>query len=930
MLKKTIKRQLFFMLTILCMSSAAQPLWAGPAMQEDSAALSGVVVNVADGRFIARAELRILPLQISVTTDLDGLYSVELPPGEYSIKINIEGYNEQTVRGIRLAEGATVFQDIALTPAGMDLGQVTVVAEAEQASRAALLAERKSAAALSEGIGAQEMSRLAGSDAADVMQRVTGVSVVDDRYVYVRGLGERYSSTMLNGARLNSPQPDKKVVPMDLFPASLLENIRIEKSYTPDQPGEFSGGTVKVETIDFPRTPVFKISVGQGFGTNTTFQDFQDYPGGKWDFLGFDDGTRSLPGIVPSEKVIRTSRFTSNGFTPQQLTEFGQSFSNVWTPKTETAIPDQNFSLMAGNTIGKLGFVVAFAQSNKFHHQDEIQNVFKVGSQGQIEPFNDFDFAISQRSIRTGLTANVAYQWNDDHRFHFRNFFTKNTTDEARTFEGFNGDADNRVRNTRLRFTEEGVYSGQFGGEHFLHFFGNSVLEWKMTYSRSTLDEPDLREVLFEERGGQFVLADESQSGFRQFNDLFEDGWEPAVDWTFYFNQGSLDGKIKFGGTYGSRQRDFSSRRFRFVPRNTGEIDLTRSPEELFSSENLEQGIFELREETRPTDTYDAQEITRSGYAMLDVSFRKWRFIGGARVESDTQVVETFDPFDRSNPNTITSRLQNTDFLPAINVVYRLSPDMNLRGSFSKTVNRPQFRELAPFEFTDVVGGRAIVGNPDLKRALIRNYDLRWEWFVGAEELISASFFFKDFDDPIEQKVEPTAQLRTSFVNADSATNLGFELDLRKNLGFWSEKLEKFTVSSNYTFVDSNVTIPEAQLNVLTSLSRPLAGQSRHVINLAVDYELRPGGTLARMLFNYQGKRITDVGALGLPDIFQNGYPQLDGVFIHPFSSSWKLKFSVENLLNQTRRFVQGGETQRAFRAGRVFRVTISRSLFPE
>ena len=408
---------------------------------------------------------------------------------------------------------------------------------------------------------------MVGSDASDVMQRVTGVSIVDNKYVYIRGLGERYSSTMLNGAVVPSTRPDKKVIPMDLFPAALMQNIRTEKFYTPDQPGEFSGGLVKMNTVDFPRSPILKLSYGTSFGSTTTFKDFADYPGGSRDWLGFDDGTRSLPSGIPNQRLTRRGRFSNTGFTPDELQGFGQSFSNVWTPHGgQNAIPNQSFNFMAGNTFGKLGVVLALSHGNKWHRQQESRNYYRSAVQGKLSPLREYEMDFSTRSILTGITANFAYELTDNNRIQFQNFFSKDTSDESRFFEGFDSDGQQRVRNQRIRMIEEDVGSTKVSGEHYLTALGNSFLTWRLSYSLSTLDEPDLREALYEERNDRFLLADESQSGFRLFNDLDENIWEPGLDWTTYFNRGIMNSSIKVGASYRSRQRDFLSRRFRFVP----------------------------------------------------------------------------------------------------------------------------------------------------------------------------------------------------------------------------------------------------------------------------------------------------------------------------------------------------------------------------
>ena len=910
--------------------------WFSPALAQvpaERGSLSGIVISVSDGSFVVNAKVTISPGEMTVGTNLDGIFEIELPPGKYDIRVNQEGFLEYQVSGVTVKAGESTYQDIAIAPQGLDLGSVTVTADVIKASAEALLIERKSLPTLSDAIGSQEMSKLVGGGASDVMERVTGVTVVDSKYVFVRGLGERYSSTMLNGSVIPSTQPDKKVVAMDMLPASLLENVRTDKSYTPDQPGEFSGGTVRAETKDLPSEATMKISVSQGFGTNTTFDDFLTYPGGSdWDWLGFGKGARRLPAQVPNERIFASSRFTEGGYDAEELQAIGQSFSNVWTPSaSRSALPNTGLNFSAGNTFGNLGMVLAYSYSNKFHNQQEERKFYQVGYQENLEEYHNYDFDYSTYSVRQGLTANFAYQLGDFNRLLFRNFYTRDSSDEARFFEGFDGEVYTRVSNQRLRYVEEGIYSGQLGGEHYIGALNDSFFEWKLTYSRSSLDEPNMREASYEERSGtSMVLANEPQSTFIMNSGLTETMWEPAIDWNTFFNLDWVSMSVKIGASYRNREREFSSRRFRFSHGpNINDLDLSQSVETLLSPENINPNQFEVEETTRSSDAYGADQITRAGYGMLDASMGDWRFIGGLRLESNSQLVDTYDPFDPGNADTFTSaRLNDTDLLGSFAAVYRMNDSMNLRGSFARTVNRPQFREMSPFEFTDISGGLAVVGNPDLRRAVILNYDLRWEWYLEDDELFSFSFFHKDFDSPIERFLEPTATLRLSYLNAEKARNSGFEVDLRKNIGSIGSTF--FTTNVNFTFVDSNVTIPQESLNVLTTYDRPLAGQSKYVVNGILEWQLPEVRSLARVLFNYHSSRIVDVGALGLPDVHEEGYPKLDAIFMKDLSPAWSLKISGRNLLDQPHEYTQGGLLYRKYSTGQEISVGISYDFFAE
>ncbi|HSR68832.1 MAG TPA: TonB-dependent receptor [Acidobacteriota bacterium] len=907
-----------------------------PALGRENSDVTVWVLHGATGDLMADVRVTVTPGDIVKKTDLDGMVQFSLPPGTYQLRFVKEGFIDKVLQDVAAEDGNPVDETLTLNPQGLEVeleeNEIVVTAQSDRSSVESMLVERRSAATLSDSIGRQEMSLNSGSDASDVMQRVTGVSIVDDKFVYVRGLGERYSATQLNGSVLPSTQPDKKVVPMDLFPASLLENIQTDKSYSPDKPGEFAGGVVKVNTIDFPTAATFKLTYGNSFATNTTFKSFKDYPGGDYEFWGFDDGTRDLPDIIPSQRIVPATRF-SPGFTPEELQQFGRAFSNVWSfDSSNDAIPNQKFNVIGGNTFGRLGVVVALSHNTDYHSQEEVRRVFAQRGE-ELAAANDYDFELSTQTNTTAATANLAYRLTDANRILFRNFYTHNSSDEARRFEGFNADFTVPLRNFRLRFEEESIYSGQLVGEHFFSLFGDNLLEWSVTRARSTLEQPDLRETLYEfdRSSQQFLLSDESQSGFRQFNNLAEVIWEPKIDLSTFLYGNGYTLTIKVGALYRDRERDFSSRRFRLVPLNVSGIDLSADAEDIFIPENIRPNGFQLREETRNTDTYEAFQINRAAYGMADFTVGRWRFVGGLRVENDDQEVQTFDLF---NPERIqeTTRLSNTDILPSANVIFKLSGNMNLRGSFSQTLNRPEFRELSPFDFTDVVGGRSVVGNPDLLRAKIRNYDVRWEWFPGTVDLVSASFFYKTFEDPIERVVRAQAQLLTSFANAESARNFGFELDFRRNLKFLTSKLENFSVNVNYTFVDSDVEIIDDANLALTSLSRPLQGQSRHILNTIFEYANPDWGTSARLLLNYQGDRISDVGSFGIPDILEEGRPTLDAVLIQPLGSSrkWGLKFSAENLLDRAVEFTQGGLIQRAYSLGRKFGISLSYSFFDE
>ena len=895
-------------------------LAAAPAQGQQPGTIAGQVIDEANAITLPGIAVELTgPVDQVEYTDLDGNYRFRVPAGSYELKVAFPGYAEQMVR-LAVVAGELSRVQVALA-SNVFAEQVTVTApslDAESSTAAAQLMLRMRAPVVQDNIGAIEMSANDDSNAADAMERVTGVSVVGGGSVFVRGLGERYSNTTLNGAMLPTTEPDRRVVPLDLFPTALIDSVQVSKTYAPDKPSQFAGGLVEIIPLRLPVETSWEVGAGGGWNSVTTGARGLSYASGGREWTGFDDGARALPGAIPDRRVIRGGRFTNDevGFLQSDLQAFGRAFDNVWDPVDKDHPLDQSYSGLFGGRFGDLGIVATLRHAQSSSFVDEQQTFFNVEEGGAVDVFNGpYDFDISSYERTLGAVGNLAYQFTPNHRLSLDNFYTHLGTDRTRRFEGFNSDADTELRNRRLYFIDEQIRAHHVGGDHLFPAASNSRLEWQAAFSFADRAEPDLRETLYEfdPARAAFVLADESQSGLRQFNDQRDASVEVSASWSTLIEQWSgLGAQIKFGGGHLERDRAFESRRLRLTPRNLSGVDLSLPAEDLFRPANIGP-VWQLKEETRPTDAYDGTQQVSSFYGMLDLPLTaRWRLVGGARVESYRQTVDTFDPFSRGvegSARVISSELDSTDVFPAANLVYALDHEQNLRFSYSQTVNRPEFREVAPFEFTDVVGGRAVAGNPELDQSLIQNVDARWEWFPGAEEVVSASFFFKQFDTPIERVVQPTAQLRTSFANAEAARNVGLEFEGRKLLS------EQFLVGVNYTFVDSEVTIGRQAGQVQTSQLRPLAGTSSNLFNAMAEFRMQEFA--ARLLWSYFGDRISDVGSLGLPDIIEEGRSSVDVVVSRRWDA-FSLKVSFENLLDAPFLFSQAGREQRVFQLGRA------------
>jgi outer membrane receptor protein involved in Fe transport len=900
-----------------------------PAQETPKGAIAGDVLDGASGQPVPKAAIVVNtqpPLRLE--SDPYGKYRVEVPPGRYKVLVSAEKYLDATIETIEVKAGETSDGTVVLATKS----QVTKVDVQETVSPVAataesMLMERKLAATVTDGLSADEIRQTVASDAAGALQKVTGVSVVDSGYVYVRGLGERYSSTMLNNSLIPTTEPEKRVVPLDLFPAALIDSIRVVKSYTPDLPGEFSAGVVQLSTVDFPSQPVLKVSMTSGYNTVTTRRRFLTYPGGGLDAFGADDGTRALPAAVPVDQ-----RMVPGKFTAAQLQEIGRSFANNWEPAwIDRMRPQQSYSVVGGNTFKRVGIVGALTFTNRPQNQAEQQRFIRMGGNRPLVFTNYEDFTSGNEAVRLGGVLNVAFKLSANNKVVVRNTLTRDSDKEAREFRGYDGSNDSTLWSQRLRWVERSLLSTSIEGTHALVDRGNWNFRWQFTTAESRRDEPDMREVI---RGqlddGRWSFAALSSSGMRFSNGLKERIYEPLGEVSKPFYRGWLTGAFTLGfrGTF--RDRNFQARRFRFIPIRRTTLDLFASSNELFAPSNIRPDGFQIIEFTRATDRYDATMDIYAGYVMADINLGpRWRVTGGVRVEDADIQVTTLDPLI---PNALpqVASLVNRDPMPGVNVTYMLTRRQNLRAGFSKTVSRPDFRELSPFDFNNVYGGFVTQGNPNLVRARVQNTDFRWEWFPGGNRLLAASFFHKDFTNPIEVTILPSNDLRQTFINAAGARNMGFEIEGRTTLSVLSPRLRNWFAGGNYTFVDSNIRIRPQDSVLLTSPNRPLIGTSRHIFNVLAEWKKPRWRSESRLDFNYVGRRVSDVGTFGVPDIYQEPLTMIDFSYRYYVDESGKysIRFTGENLANNHYHWTQGEFTQRSFRLGRTFTVGLSVNIF--
>jgi hypothetical protein len=899
----------------------------------------GRVLDARTAQPLASVQVLLAEASLGALTAVDGRYLIrDVPAGTYDLVVLSIGYATKTITQVEVASGLTTALDVTLDSRAIEVDGLTVTSAAERGSTTSLLTERKLAAVVSDAIGADQISRTPDGDAAAALKRVPGLSVVDGRYAYIRGLGERYSATTLNGAPLASPVPDKKVVPLDMIPSGLLQSIVTSKSYSPDQPGDYAGGLVQLRTWDFPASRLLDVSVSGGWNSGATFKDGLGYAGGGGDLLGFDDGTRDLPAMIPRDVRISRANFSS-----EQLQDIGRAFGGEWGP-TPRSIPatgslsfafGQDFDLSSDR---RAGFIASASYSSSQRlRRNLVERVF-TASGGQ-DPSVDYRGEIAERSVGLGGLLSFTFQPRQSDQIKLTGVYNRLTDDISRMLTGFNLDSNADQWNSRLQYLGQSMVNSQLDGEHLLGFLGDAKLDWRAAYTRAARYEPSTREVLYREFDGRFYWNDFIQSGSVFHQDMVDEGWSGGTSLSLPLEVRDLPATASFGVSTDRKDRGAYTRRFRFRPRSGGVVDdsvRVLSPNELFGGDgaHIRPDGFEIQEATFRTDNYSAREVVDAAYAMLDLQpMAAVRISGGARVERTLQSVSPHDLWETGLEPVPGAELETMDVLPAVNATISLTDDMKLRAGASRTLARPQLRELAPFSFADYAGGFLVIGNPELERTRISNFDLRWEWFAGPEAVIGVSGFYKRFAGPIEVSVLPSSELLKTWVNAHGASNYGVEVELQSDLAFITEPLQNVSLSGNLTLVESDVeTLGSARVYLpgtgatdlgVVSRNRPLQGQSPYVANAGLTWSGHGGASMS-VLFNRFGRRIDAVGGQTTPDIFEEARSQLDAVVAWPLASGWRVKLAASRLVGSAVEFTQGGETIRSYDLGRAVSLALS------
>lgn len=789
--------------------------------------------------------------------------------------------------------------------------------------------EKRSTSALSSVLSNAEFARSGDTNIAEGLKRVAGISLVGGKYIYVRGLGERYSSALLNGSSMPSPEPLNRVVPLDLFPNALMDSVVVQKTYSAQFPSEFGGGVLQMKTKKSSDEFFFNLSSSAGMTDGATFDKGRKAQSGDKDWLGYDDGTREIPtqlkqATANGQRLQRRNPYlNTGGYTTAELESIGKSLNTDYDISSKTLPVDGGATVALGNfhDIGeyRFNYLAAIDYKNSWDNHEIERNSYKVSGVDELVRENAFTYFGTENNVDISSMLSTGLALSENHNLSTTSIVLRQSDNIAGEQIGFYGDERLDSKITEVEFIERELISNQLQGDHYFPDANELTINWR--YNRSTADRnaPDTREYRYDLIDDNYRFNLRSDGNVRRYSELSDLNTEYAADSTMVF-YGPLESTIIMSGGYAKQdsERDYAIRRFSFS--ELGDVvnapGLLNQPlSAILAPQNISSAGFELREMTRPTDAYDATRELESWYAQAELNFSdRIQLLAGVRQEDYQQNVNTFDLFRPDS--AVGAELISSDVLPGVTATYILD-NHQFRIGYSATTSRPDFRELSPAGFTNPLTGYEMVGNPNLRIAHIQNYDMRWEWYFSGGDSMSVGLFMKDFDSPIESVVQPGANSARSYVNAESAENQGIEFEFRKQFDFLGERWENFYASSNISYIESEVTIGVTEQNILTNSSRPLQGQSDWLFNGQLGYDDFNGLT-ATLLYNYVGARIYEVGILGAPDLIEQPRGELDLVVIKEFGEHWKLNIKAQNLLDERKEITQGGLVATGYSEGRT------------
>ena len=891
------------------------------AFAQESGTLRGTIKDAKTKEDIIGATILVQGINKGAATDINGFFSfAKLPVGSYSLKISYVGYESKIYEGVKVENGQVTDLNLSIEEASSNLAEVKVVAQRLTNTEVSVISEIKASQLVVSGISAAQITKTLDRTAAEVVKRVPGVTIFGERFINIRGLNERYNTVQLNNTFAPSMETDMRSFSFDIIPAGQIDRILVFKSPAAELPGEFAGGVVKIFTKTIPEQNFLTIDASSSYRDGTTNTNFYSPMHGANYWTGFNTGYFDLPKSFPATKL------EINNAAPAQLAQIGQSLKNNWVPVQSTALPDMRFSLSSGLKFDlgnvKVGNVTAINYSSTYTKFNMLRNdygyssILTTGKPDFVFSFTDQQYSTA---IRVGVMHNWAFKLSNNHSIEIKNLFNQLSNSQ---FVDRNGD-DNGA-NWNIRSFDQvyrGIYTGQLIGKHDFND-GNTKLDWVAGYNSSFREQPDYKRFRYLIDGNSRILY-VPQGAAQTFNlgrtniILNEKAVTGGLNLAHKFilangKDGAKGKELEFkAGVYGeSKKRQFDARNLAFVRSNSSLFNLGGLPvEQIFDPSNINptNGV-KIDEQTNPNDSYTATNLLMAAYAQAGLALgSKVNVVAGVRAESNSQKLDSYDLIGKplKYDNTV------LNILPSVNLTYNFTEKSLLRLAYGQTVNRPEFREVAPFSFYDFVNNRNITGNSKLKNAEIQNYDLRFESYPTPSEVVSLALFYKQFTNPIEVVFSSGSNPNLSFENAASAYSAGIEAEIRKNLnfiqptGFWA----KSSVVFNAAFIASKVTLG-ATTGANQSDNRPLQGQSPYIVNASYNYNDTQKGLQLNLSFNVIGKRIYAVGnnyGYAYPDWYEMPRNVVDFTFSKKVYKNIQIKGGVSDILNNNNIVLQDG-----------------------
>jgi len=916
-------RLLFKTLSIVCLLSASFYLQAQIAIQ-------GRVTDKKANEPLTGAAILVEGTTKGTTADIDGYYEISgLVPGNYTLVVSYVSYNKQRIPDVKVVSGVTSTQNIEMEDAALSLASIEVVAKRRTDTELSMLKSVRTSLQVVSGISSQQIGKTLDRDASEVVKRVPGVTIQDNRFIVVRGLNQRYNNVWLNNAATPSSETDVKAFSFDAIPSSMIDNLLIFKSGSPELPAEATGGFVKISTKNIPDEDFLNVEYVVGYNDQTTFKDSYHLPATTFDFLGFGSPARSIPTGFPAD--LNTLNIAQRDAAALQL-------RNNWVAKPYTALPNQKVSIAFGkkwslNNGAKLGTITSLNYSNSYNTRLNMQNNAYERYDATTETptfLYKYHANVYSNDFKMGLMHNWAYQMKSGTTIEFKNIFNQIGVDKTANTEGWNNYRQGNFKYFSNQYSSRTTYSGQLSGKHNLEEKTEAKLDWNMGFAYANRIEPDRQNWSMKENTqGNYEFMLPTVPSINELGRLYLTNNEyvstAALNYEQKLNIATIKSTLKAGGYAEYKTRNFSERSLCYRKLDTGflgdeEIN-AMSFESLFTQDYLGQNkVLAIDEQTNPANKYDAQNILSAGYLSLNLPLGALNIYGGVRAEYNRLTLNGY--YNASSPVNVDAPTFN--LFPSVNASFNITKESLIRFAFASTINRPEFREVSPLSYYDFTEKNSVKGNPDLKDALIQNVDLRFEHYPSPNETFSVAGFYKRFTNPIEMVSVGTGS-DFSFQNAVGATNYGIELEMKKSLETMIG-LRNFSLSLNASYIFSEVQFA----NLQSERSRPLQGQSPFVINTSLFYQNDKLGLSSSLMYNVMGKRIMvaaelNQGQVVIPDIYEMPRHVLDFSVNKKNGKQLELKLGIKDLIaqdyvtQQTYDYVKDGTSKSATLSNKVY-----------